>query len=132
MTEATKLTDLNREVLSRKEYPRYAFWLSAIGGTLILIQGIMAIFFRSVLYAVIVDLWAGVETLLIGIMLVLAALIIDSSAAGLVYRPGYRTTAGITIFIFSLVALFFGGGYLIGSVLGMFGGIMAFFWKRPL
>jgi uncharacterized membrane protein YjjP (DUF1212 family) len=128
MTETEKLTNLKRDDLARKDYPRYAFWLSAAGGTIILIQGLMAIFVRSVLYAVITDIWAGLEAVLIGVMLVLAGLIIDSSAASLVYRPEYRVSAGATIFIISLLALFLGGGYIIGSVLGMVGGVMAMIW----
>jgi hypothetical protein len=132
MTETAKLTELNREMLARKDYPRYAFWLSAIGGTMILIQGLMAIFFRSIVYAVAVDLLAGLEAVLIGLMLVIAALIIDSTAASLVYRPEYRTAAGAMIFVFSLISLFFGGGSLLGSVLGMVGGIMAVLWHRPV
>ncbi len=132
MTETEKLTDLNKELLAGKNYPKYAFWLSAIGGTIMLIQGFMTIFFRSVLYAVIVDIWVGLETVLIGIMLILAALIIDSTAASLVYRPEYRVTTGATIFLVSLIALFLGGGYIIGSILGMIGGIMAIVWHRGL
>ncbi|MDW5562336.1 MAG: DUF6114 domain-containing protein [Methanomassiliicoccus sp.] len=129
MTETGKLTDLNKEMLARKNYPRNAFLLSVIGGTLILIQGFMVIFFRSVIYALIDSLDIGLETVLIGIMLFLAGLIIDSSAASLVYRPDRRRSAGGMIILFSLISLFFGGGYIIGSILGMVGGILAITWR---
>jgi hypothetical protein len=110
----------------RASYSRAGFYLSVIGGSLIILQGLIVIFFSSIYYAIITSsLGVGVSVLFLGIMLVILGLIVYSSAYALTRSPGQHVVVGASIIIFSLLALFLGGGYIIGSVLGMIGGIIA-------
>ncbi|NLK25042.1 MAG: hypothetical protein GX307_00485 [Euryarchaeota archaeon] len=104
---------------------RAGYYLSMAAAVLFLIQGIMGILFRSIVFALVISLGVGVTEFLIGISLVVLALIVGSAAVGLRSYPDQHVTAGAVIVLFSLLALFVGGGYLIGSVLGIIGGVLA-------
>lgn len=106
-------------------YPRYGFYLSMAAAVLFFIQGIMMIFFSSIVFALIISLGVGVATLLLGILMVVLALIVGSSALGLRSYPERNVAIGASVIIFSLLALFLGGGYLVGTALGIIGGILA-------
>ena len=58
-------------------------------------------------------------------MLIILGVIVYSSAYALTRSPGQHVVIGASIIVFSLLALFLGGGYIIGSVLGMIGGVIA-------
>ena len=47
----------------------------------------------------------------------------------LLLKPELRKTAGASIIIFSIVGLLFGGGWIVGSALGIVGGLLAIIWK---
>jgi hypothetical protein len=107
-------------------YSRAAFYLSLFGGSLIIIQGLVAIFFSSIYYAILTDsLGVGISIVFLGIMLIILGFIIYSSAYALTRVPSQHVITGASIIIFSLLALLLGGGYIIGSVLGMIGGGLA-------
>ena len=106
-------------------YSRAAFFLSLLGGSLIILQGIIAIFFSSIYYAIILSLGVGITFVLLGIMLIILGLIVYSSAYALTRQPGSHVVIGASIIVFSVLALVLGGGYIIGSVLGIIGGIIA-------
>lgn len=106
-------------------YSRAAFLLSFLGASLIIVQGLVAIFFSSIYYAIILSLGVGVTMVLLGIMLIILGIIVYSSAYALTREPGSHVLIGASIIVFSLLALFIGGGYIIGSVLGMIGGFIA-------
>jgi hypothetical protein len=125
MTETVKLRELDSEMLARKDYPRSAFWLSAIGAVLIFIQGIMFILVLSVWSTIEYGGWTGLANVVLGLIMVFAAIIIGSAAATLVVRPQYKVAEGSTIAFVSFLALFLGGGFVIGSVLGIIGGLLA-------
>jgi hypothetical protein len=120
----------NKRLRERGTYPKYAFWMATIGGMLIFIEGLMAIFFRSIVWAIAVDFWIGITWVFIGVMLVIAGLIVSSSAVALVMRPKFHVVEGASIILFSTLAIFFGGGYIIGSVLGIIGGVLAILWRQ--
>ena len=42
----------------------------------------------------------------------------------LIYMPGKETIGGIIVIIFSILSIFIGGGFLIGLILGIIGGIL--------
>ena len=42
----------------------------------------------------------------------------------LIYMPGKETLGGIIVIIFSIVSIVIGGGFLIGLILGIIGGIL--------
>ncbi len=109
----------------RASYSRAGFYLSVIGGSIIILQGLIAIFFSSIYYAIVISLGVGISVLFLGIMLIILGVIVYSSAYALTRSPDQHVVIGASIVIFSLLALFLGGGYIIGSTLGMIGGIIA-------
>ncbi|NLT38603.1 MAG: hypothetical protein GXX95_10685 [Methanomassiliicoccus sp.] len=117
--------------LTNKDIPKTAFMLSSFGAMLILIEGLFAIFFRSIIWAIAVDIWVGIWVVWIGIILVMIAAIIGGSTTALVLRPGFHKAEGATIMTFGILGLIFGGGYIIGSILCIVGGLMAIMWKKP-
>jgi hypothetical protein len=120
---------LTKEMLDTNDYPRVAFYLSAFAAIIMLIAGLFAIFFDSIYFAVLLNAMAGLTVFILGIMLVICALFVGGGAAALVTRPGMRGSAAATIIIFSLLALLVGGGWLVGGVLGIVGGILALMWR---
>jgi hypothetical protein len=117
-------------MLAKKNYPKVGFWLSVAGAAFILIQGIMFIFLISIWSTIEYGGWTGLANVILGILMVLTAMFIGSAAATMVVRPDYNVAQGSTIALVSFLALFLGGGYVIGSVLGILGGIMAILWYR--
>ncbi|MDW5564138.1 MAG: hypothetical protein SA339_13045 [Methanomassiliicoccus sp.] len=116
--------------MAAKEYPKVAFTLASLAGILLLIAGLFAIFFDALYLAIVWSIWAGLTSLLIGIGLIICSLFVSGSAASLMARPELHKTAGVTIVLFSVLALLMGFGWLwvIGSGLGIIGGLMAIFW----
>jgi hypothetical protein len=131
MTTIQQPSQLTPEMLAAKNYPKVAFYLSALGALFILFAGLFAIFFNSLYLAIVWSIWAGLTSLLIGISLIICSLFIGGAATGLVLKPEMHTTAGVTIILFSLLALLMGFGWfwLVGSGLGIIGGMLAIFWR---
>jgi hypothetical protein len=57
--------------------------------------------------------------------------IVLASAVMLLANLGQRRTWGILILVFSILSFIGLGGFIIGAVLGMVGGIMTLRWKAP-
>jgi len=53
------------------------------------------------------------------------------SAVLLRLKPNQRQTWGILVLVFSILGFFGFGGFIVGSVLGIVGGIMTLRWKLP-
>ena len=116
--------------------PTAAFALSLIGGILILVlAGVFALVLGTVgvgfgmmpgmgffgaLAAIL-----GILALVFGILVIVGAVMINSGE-----RSRVRT-GGILVLIFSIVSLLAGGGFFVGFILGLVGGIVALTWKRP-
>jgi hypothetical protein len=127
MDQPTKVTPA---MLAADNYPKWAFYLSSFGGVIMLVAGLFAIFFNSVYFAIVTDIpGIGLTFILIGIMLVICSLFVSGAAASLVLKPAMHRSAGVSIVLFSLLALLFGGGWFVGAFLGIVGGIMAIMWK---
>jgi hypothetical protein len=118
------------EMLAANNYPKAGFYLAAFGGMLMFFEGLAAIFFRSIFYAIDEDIWAGLSWVLVGIILLFIGSIVAGAAVTLLLKPEMRKAAGASIIIFSLIGLIFGGGWIIGSALGVIGGLMAIIWKQ--
>lgn len=105
---------------------RYSSWpylLSLIGGILILIQGILMAIAGPIL-AIVGDL--GLGTLLYGILVIILGLVVIWAAYSLRANPARHVAMGAVIVIFSVLALVLaGGGFIIGSLLGIVGGAWA-------
>ena len=130
-----------------QERPWLAFLISLIAGILILTGGlctsVVGILLRISRFESANGqvtwpgtLGSGVELFefgvgLMGIVGVLAGIIVILAAVMLVKRPKKRSTWGSLIILFSLFSIYGAamGGFGIGLVLGLIGGILAVTWK---
>jgi len=106
------------------------FVLSLIGGIFILINGI-AWFALSNLFD---QLGLGglfgfglALDVLGGVMVVFAILVFIG--AWLIYTPGKEMIGGILALIFSIISFIGGGGFVLGAILGLIGGILGLLKK---
>lgn len=108
---------------TRAGYAPWPFILSLIGGVLILIEGIFVAIAGPIL-ATAGDL--GLGTLIFGIVILIFGLIVTWAAYSLRAEPARHVAYGAVIVVVSVLALVLaGGGFIIGSVLGIVGGIWA-------
>jgi hypothetical protein len=61
----------------------------------------------------------------------ICGIIVKMSAVLLRLKPNQRQTWGILVLVFSVLGFFGFGGFIVGSVLGIVGGIMTLRWKPP-
>lgn len=115
--------DVTTRYPARSEYTTWPYMLSLIGGVLILIEGIIVAVAGPFL-ATAGDL--GLGALIFGIVVVILGLIIIWAAYSLRANPVRHVAYGAVIVIVSVLALVIaGGGFVIGSVLGIIGGAWA-------
>ncbi len=115
-------------------YPSTAYLLSLIGGILILIDGLLTVVAAFLGAAVVAGIgFAGLGLLLIafGIIALLFSLVVLYGALQLKSRPQTARTWGILILVFSLISFLGGGGFIIGAILGLIGGVLAIVWTPP-
>ncbi len=67
----------------------------------------------------------------IGIWGIVCGIVVLVGSYMLRSRPASHVAWGVIILIFSLVSIFAGGGFVIGMILGIVGGILAIVWKPP-
>ena len=114
--------------------PEAAFALSLIAGLLILINGItlgaVASFLPLIQMGRPSDLPIAATILntlmIVGIILGIIVLV---SAVMLYRNPTQKTMWGTIILVLSIVSIFIGGGFGLGLILGIIGGILALRWK---
>jgi hypothetical protein len=115
-------------------YPRTAYLLSLIGGILILIFSIIyaliLVALASLFAAFGFGLGAGfaiglaVVAILFGVIILVLAMRLKSNPAG-------AKTTGILILVLALISFIGGGGFYIGAILALIGGILALVWHPP-
>jgi hypothetical protein len=66
--------------------------------------------------------FVGAIGLVSGVMVIISGAMLRSS-------PGQRTLWGVLVVVFSCLSFFGFGGFIIGAILGIIGGIMALTWK---
>jgi hypothetical protein len=120
--------------MSNTEHPTGPFILSLIGGLLVLIDGI-AIFLFGISgyifrYHEYVPFVRPVITA-IGIWGIICAIIILAGSFMLNAHLDQHGLWGIVILVFSILSIASGGGFLIGLILGVIGGIWALIWRPP-
>jgi hypothetical protein len=114
--------------MANKEYPSIAVFFSVIGGILILLSGLVILgvgisgmpVVPGVAESLIVGL--GVWGVVCGIIVIVAGYMVYT-------RPVSHSVYGILILIFSILSFIESGGYIIGAILGIIGGLWAIFWK---
>ena len=73
---------------------------------------------------------SGITAFVGGVGLV-SGIVVVISGAMLRSSPNQRTLWGALVLIFSCLSFFGFGGFVIGAILGIIGGIMALTWKQP-
>jgi len=119
---------------SGETYPRTAYLLSLIGGILLLIfsliwAAVLAVA-ASIFAAVGFGLGAGIALAFAAVAIILG-LIVLIFAVRLKSHPESAKTTGILILVFALISFVGGGGFYIGAILALVGGILAIIWKPP-
>jgi len=71
---------------------------------------------------------SGITDFVGGISLI-SGIVVIISAAMLRSNPSQRTLWGALVIVFSALSFFGFGGFIIGAILGIIGGIMALTWK---
>jgi len=115
-------------------YPSTAYWLSMIGGVLVLLSGISAILEGIFLTSFLESILPGISAVVIGegIAGVLFGVVIIYAASRLRNTPASARTWGIAIIVFAVLSIFGGGGFLLGFILALIGGILAATWHPPV
>ncbi|UCC33908.1 MAG: hypothetical protein JSW53_02590 [Candidatus Bathyarchaeota archaeon] len=106
------------------------FIVSIVAGILILVNALMFAFLAELiegLEAFIPFFVAGILTSIALVGVILAFLVVIGAI--LIYIPGRETVGGVIVIIFSILSIFIGGGFLLGLVLGIIGGILGLFKK---
>jgi hypothetical protein len=118
-------------------YPSTAYILSLIGGILTILDGILTIvlglLFSAFIGTDIPGASAAVAVVIgLGLLGVIFGFLIVFWAFRLKSNPASAKTMGILIIVFSLIGLLGGGGFYIGSILALIGGILALAWHPPM
>lgn len=116
-----------------KSYPSAAFILTLIGAILIIIGGLYTAAIYAFASAVTFAFFPGLGALLIGLAVasLLFGLIILVAAIQMYRSPGSAKTWGIIALVMSLLSIIGGGGFVLGLILGLIGGILAIVWHPP-
>jgi hypothetical protein len=116
------------------EKPTAAYALSLIGGILILIGGIGHAFLGAICGSL-VSMIPGAESaggviflymslgLICGIIVIIGAVMINKA------EPAKVKTGSVLVLVFSIISIISGGGFYIGTILGIVGGILGLVWK---
>ncbi len=125
------------------ERPTAAFVLSLISGILILLTGILMLVAAGLIGSISEGLIPGMPyplELLGSLIMVIGVIglifgIIVLVGASMIYsgEPSKVRIGSILVLIFSILSLFIvGGGFFIGFILGLIGGILGLTWKPPI
>lgn len=109
------------------------FILSIISGILVLAEGLVRLFRGEAVAFLGSDtfrqrIFSGLRLEIVGSIAIIFGIIILLGAY-LIYRPGTMTTGGIIVLVFAAISIIAGGGWLIGFILGIIGGILALLKK---
>ncbi len=105
---------------------------SAIGGSIVLIQGLVILLFGE---ALIFSIQNGTGSLPFGLSLGAAGVFgiaIGGCMLGGAYLMAssvFKIIGAIVVLIFSIVSVVIGGGWVVGFVLGLLGGVLGVFRK---
>ncbi len=127
-------------------YPRTASIVSLVGGLLIILTGVLLIavsFFvlphvdysnlqvpKGLTAASIPGLISGIVGVMGAFGLICGAIVLVSALI-LLTKTSQRRVCGVLILVFSVLSFIGLGGFVIGAILGIIGGIMTLRWKPP-
>ena len=124
-TQTSKSTTTERATIG--------FVLSLIGALIISVQVIVRIF-RGEATAFLgseelrLRVFSGLRLEVVGVIAIVFAIVILFGAY-LIYSPGKQVAGGIIVIVFSALSILTGGGWLIGLILGLIGGILGLLKK---
>jgi len=67
----------------------------------------------------------------VGLFGLISGIIVLGSGIMVRIHPEQSTVFGVLILIFSVLSFFGSGGFVIGAILGIIGGVMILRWRRP-
>ena len=128
-------------------YPKTAAILALVGGVLMVLGGVIFIGVASFVIphmnlvnvtlpkgmdrASLTDLISGILSVMGGFGLVCGAIVLVS-ATMLLAKVGERRTWGILILVFSVLSFVGLGGFVVGAIFGVAGGVLTLRWKPPI
>ena len=114
------------------EKPTAAFVLSLIGGIFILLGAIVVMALASVIGSFMV-LGGGDPNIvyIYGAVGLIFAILVLVGAVMLWMKPQQHVAWGVVVLLFSLFSIITTGGFFIGLILGLIGGILVIVWKPP-
>jgi hypothetical protein len=109
------------------------FALSLVAALIILAQGIVRIFRGEAIAFLGSDelrrrILAGLALQAVGVIAIIFAILILLGAY-FIYSPGKETIGGIIVLVFAALSIITGGGWLVGLILGIAGGILGLLKK---
>ncbi|MCI4372453.1 MAG: hypothetical protein L3K02_02240 [Thermoplasmata archaeon] len=105
------------------EFSVLAFVLVLLASLLVLLEGILLLVAGAIVGAISPTVGGAVSGL--GFVGVLLALVLGSMAYVLYRFPESSRVAGVVVLLVSFLSFFTGGGFFLGLVLGIVGGIVA-------
>lgn len=129
-----------RSSVSETAKPVAAFVVSLVAGVLILVGGLFGVVGWMAWGGMWGGGWGMMGPMMMGwwmpmwlstfsVLGLVSGIVIVASALMLQNRPSEAKTWGTLILVFSVVSLFGMGGFIIGAILGIVGGILALTWK---
>jgi len=109
------------------------FVISLVAALFILAEGIVRIFRGEAIAFLGSDelrrrVFSGLRVEVVGTLAIIFAIVILVGAY-LVYHPGNETVGGIIVLVFAALSIIAGGGWLVGFILGIVGGILGILKK---
>ncbi|MGQ0798129.1 MAG: DUF6114 domain-containing protein [Methanobacteriota archaeon] len=118
------------------EKPTAAAVLSIVGGVFILLFGIAVLALASIVGGIFGGLGAPVDPTAILVALALPSIVIGivviALGALMLMKPTTARILGVVVLVLSIVSFFFGGGFLLGGILALIGGILGIVFKPTM
>jgi hypothetical protein len=127
-------------------YPQIASILALAGGILIILGGMLLMAVSAFILphldytnlntpphltsASIPGIVSGIVGVM-GLFGLVSGVIVLVSAVMLLANPSHRLTWGVLILVFSIMSFLGLGGFIVGAILGIAGGILTLRWKPP-
>lgn len=110
-----------------------SFVLSLVAALIILAQGIVRIFRGEAISflgseGLLQRFFSGIRLQVVGTIAIIFAIVILVGAY-FIYHSGTETVGGIIVLIFAALSIITGGGWLVGFILGIVGGILGLLKK---
>ena len=118
--------------MAGENFPRTAHILALIGGILVVIEGLLYLAVGALIGSIGGGFGiAGGFVAALGAIALVVGLIILYGSIQLRSRPASAKTWGIILIVLALASYIGGGGFFLGLILTLIGGILAYVWVAP-